>query len=101
MASASTVAVVVPSPATSLVLLATSFTSLAPMFSKGQASSTSLATDTPSLVTPGLPHFLSMITVRPEGPSVTFTARASWPTPAWIFRQAASSKRSCFAICRS
>jgi hypothetical protein len=33
MASASTVAVVVPSPATSLVLLATSFTSCAPMFS--------------------------------------------------------------------
>src|SRR5947209_3119461 len=50
---ASTVAVVVPSPATSLVLVATSFTSWAPMFSKGFSSSTSLALVTPSLVMVG------------------------------------------------
>ena len=55
MASASTTDVVVPSPALSPVFLATSTTILAPMFSKGDSSSTSLATDTPSLVTAGPP----------------------------------------------
>ena len=53
--SASRVAVVVPSPATSLVLTATSRTSWAPMFSTGFSSSTSLATVTPSLVISGAP----------------------------------------------
>jgi len=43
------VAVVVPSPATSDVLLATSFTICAPMFSSGSFNSISLATVTPSL----------------------------------------------------
>src|SRR3990167_5592167 len=42
------VAVVVPSPAESLVLLAASLTSWAPMFSNGSARSISLATETPS-----------------------------------------------------
>src|SRR5438105_3443262 len=41
------VAVVVPSPATSLVFCATAFTSLAPMFSNGSARSISLLTVTP------------------------------------------------------
>src|SRR4028118_1475961 len=41
MARASTVAVVVPSPATSLVLVAISLASCAPMFSYGSSSSTS------------------------------------------------------------
>ena len=77
MAWANTVAVVVPSPATSDVLVATSFTIWAPMFSTGSGSSTSLATVTPSLVTVGLPNFLSMTTLRPLGPSVAFTASAS------------------------
>src|SRR6266478_3140646 len=45
MACASTVAVVVPSPATSLVLEATSRTICAPMFSSGSRSSISLATE--------------------------------------------------------
>ena len=54
-ACASTVAVVVPSPATSLVLVAASLSSWAPMFSKGSASSISLATVTPSCVTVGAP----------------------------------------------
>ena len=53
MACASTVAVVVPSPASSEVLEATSFTSCAPMFSNLSLSSISLATDTPSLVIVG------------------------------------------------
>jgi hypothetical protein len=53
--AASTVAAVVPSPALSAVFLATCCTIFAPMLAKGQASSTSLATVTPSLVTCGLP----------------------------------------------
>src|SRR6266487_5273240 len=65
MACASTVAVVVPSPARSEVLVATSFTIWAPMFSISSSSSTSFATVTPSLVTVGLPNFLSMTTFRP------------------------------------
>jgi hypothetical protein len=55
---ASTVAVVVPSPALSLVLEATSLTICAPMFCSLSLSSISLATDTPSLVTVGAPNAL-------------------------------------------
>src|SRR6266550_1047632 len=89
IACASTVAVVVPSPARSEVLVATSFTIWAPMFSISSSSSTSFATVTPSLVTVGLPNFLSMTTFRPLGPSVTFTASASLSTPR--FRRARAS----------
>ena len=81
MACASTVAVVVPSPAMSLVLLATSRTICAPMFSVASFRSISLATVTPSLVIVGDPNFLSSTTLRPLGPRVTFTASASWFTP--------------------
>src|SRR5205823_600069 len=81
IACASTVAVVVPSPAISEVLVATSFTIWAPMFSTGSSSSISLATVTPSLVIVGFPNFFSMTTLRPFGPRVTFTASASWSTP--------------------
>ena len=52
---ASTVAVVVPSPARSEVFEATSLTSFAPMFSKRSSRSISLLTVTPSLVTVGPP----------------------------------------------
>src|SRR5262245_30176483 len=97
-ASASTMAVVVPSPATSLVLLATSFTSLAPMFSKGSTSSISLLTVTPSLVMSGPPKERCSTTWRPEGPIVTFTVRLSFWTPERILRLALSSKRSCLAM---
>ena len=79
---ASTVAVVVPSPATSEVLVATSFTICAPMFSTPSSSSTSFATETPSLVTCGEPNLRSSTTLRPLGPRVTFTALASLSTPA-------------------
>ena len=58
IAWASTVAVVVPSPARSEVLVATSFTICAPMFSSGSSSSISLATVTPSLVTVGRAELL-------------------------------------------
>ena len=81
IACASTVAVVVPSPATSLVLEATSRTICAPMFSNLSSSSISFATVTPSLVTRGAPNDLSSTTLRPFGPSVTFTALARMSTP--------------------
>src|SRR6266853_2047541 len=76
MDSARIVAVVVPSPATSEVLDATSRTSWAPIFSYGSSSSISFATVTPSLVIVGLPNFLSRLTLRPDGPSVALTAFA-------------------------
>ena len=88
---ASTVAVVVPSPATSSVFLATSFTNSAPMRSYGSSRSISLAIDTPSLVIVGAPHFLSSTTLRPFGPRVTRTASASLFIPASRPRRASSS----------
>ncbi len=84
MAWARTVAVVVPSPATSEVLLATSLTIWAPMFSNLSFSSISLATDTPSLVMVGAPKERSRTTLRPLGPRVTLTASARTFTPATI-----------------
>ena len=97
IAWASTVAVVVPSPALSEVFVATSFTICAPMFSSGSDSSISLATVTPSLVTVGAPNFLSMTTLRPLGPSVTLTASASWSTPRFSAARASVLKCSSFA----
>src|SRR5262245_10473520 len=99
MACASTVAVVVPSPAVSDVLLATSRTICAPMFSSGSFSSISFATVTPSLVIVGEPNFLSSTTLRPLGPRVTFTASASWLTPRRIACRDCSPYTICFAMC--
>src|SRR5215468_11039555 len=81
IAAASTVAVVVPSPAASADLEATSRTIWAPMFSNLSSSSISLATVTPSLVMRGAPNDLSSTTLRPFGPSVTRTALARVSTP--------------------
>src|SRR5262245_55382952 len=100
IAWASTVAVVVPSPATSEVLEATSRTICAPMFSYLSLSSISLATVTPSLVIVGLPNFLSMTTLRPLGPSVAFTAAAITVTPLRSELRASSSNLSCFGMDR-
>src|SRR2546430_729549 len=97
IACASTVAVVVPSPAISEVLVATSFTIWAPMFSISSSSSISLATVTPSLVTVGLPNFFSMTTLRPLGPSVTFTASASLSTPRFKRARASTLNSRYFA----
>src|SRR3954462_2794994 len=47
--------------------------------------------DTPSLVIVGAPNFFSRTTLRPFGPSVTFTASASLLTPASRPRRASSS----------
>ena len=95
---ASTVAVVVPSPAMSSVFLATSLTSSAPIFSHGSSSSISLAIDTPSLVMVGAPHFFSRTTLRPRGPSVTLTASARVFMPRSSPRRASSSNAIIFAM---
>src|SRR5712692_3944616 len=98
MACASTVAVVVPSPAMSDVLLATSRSICAPMFSSGSLRSISLATVTPSLVIVGDPNFLSRTTLRPFGPRVTLTASASWLMPRSTACRECSPYTICFAI---
>src|SRR4029079_11902164 len=90
MACASSVAVVVPSPAVSLVLEASSRRICAPMFSNLSSSSISFATVTPSLVERGAPNDFSKITLRPFGPSVTLTALARISTPR-IMRSRASA----------
>src|SRR5919109_978097 len=90
IACASTVAVVVPSPATSLVAVATSRTSWAPWFSKTSSTSISRAIVTPSFVIVGAPNFLSSTTYRPLGPSVTLTASARMLTPRSSERRASS-----------
>ena len=98
IACASTVAVVVPSPATSLVLVATSLTSCAPRFSKESSNSISLAIVTPSLVISGVPNFLSKTTFLPLGPSVTLTVSANLLTPASSAVLASAPNLISFAI---
>ncbi len=98
MAWARTVAVVVPSPATSSVFFATSLTSSAPIFSYGSSSSISLAMETPSLVIVGAPHFFSRTTLRPFGPRVTLTASARMFIPRSSARRAFSSNAMIFAM---
>src|ERR1700758_4199189 len=95
---AMTVAVVVPSPTMSLVLIAASLTSCAPMFSNWSFRWISLAIVTPSLVTTGEPVIFSRIALRPLGPSVEETASASWSTPASSKARASAPKRSSLAI---
>src|SRR5206468_5092618 len=99
MDSARTVAVVVPSPAMSEVLEATSRTSWAPTFSRASLSSISFATVTPSLVESGEPNLFSRTTLRPLGPRVTLTASASLFTPRRIdWRQSSEYVISLAAI---
>src|SRR5208282_4633520 len=93
----STVAVVVPSPALSLVFEATWRTICAPMFSNLSSSSISLATVTPSLVMRGAPYDLSRTTLRPFGPSVTFTALLRTSTPRSILSRASEENLTSFA----
>gem|GEM_PF-2051040 len=76
IASASTVAVVVPSPAASFVFEAASLMIEAQIFSNLSSSSISFATVTPSLVTVGPPYDFSRITFLHLGHIVTLTASA-------------------------
>ncbi len=98
MLCAKTVAVVVPSPATSFVFVDTSFTSLAPMFSNASSNSMSFAIVTPSFVINGAPKLLSKTTFLPFGPSVTFTVSASLFTPSNNFFLASSPYSISFDI---
>src|SRR6202045_4506471 len=98
IACASTVAVVVPSPAMSLVFCATSRTICAPMFSNLSSSSISLATVTPSLVMRGAPNDLSSTTLRPLGPSVTRTALVRMSTPRNIRSRASTENFTSLAL---
>ena len=91
-ALASTVAVVVPSPASELVTLEACFTIWAPTSSKGSSSSTNSATVTPSLVTIGLDPVFLRITLLPLGPSVDATLSANLSTPTAILEDRASSQ---------
>src|SRR6202521_6426815 len=92
------VAVVVPSPATSLVFVATSRSSCAPVFSQGSLSSISRTIVTPSLVTVGEPNFFSRTTLRPLGPSVMRTACATVSIPFLRPWRASTSKATAFAM---
>src|SRR6202161_1797369 len=98
IAWASTVAVVVPSPTMSLVLIAASLTSWAPMFSNWFFRWISRAIVTPSLVTTGDPVIFSRMALRPLGPSVDLTASASWSTPSSSRARASAPKRSSLAM---
>ena len=80
-ACARSVAVVVPSPASSFVFEETSLTSCAPIFSNGLSSSISFAIVTPSFVISGAPYFLSRTTFLPFGPSVILTVSANLSIP--------------------
>src|SRR5205814_9709726 len=93
------VAVVVPSPATSFVLVATSRKSCAPVFSIASLSSISRTIVTPSLVTVGAPNFFSSTTLRPLGPSVMRTAWATVSMPVLRCCRASTSNVTVFAIC--
>src|SRR3979490_1425275 len=97
IACASTVAVVVPSPASSEVLEATSFTICAPIFSNLSFSSISFATDTPSFVMVGAPKLFSSTALRPFGPSVALTALARTFTPLNMRWRASSLNLTSFA----
>src|SRR5690349_1267144 len=98
IAWAKTVAVVVPSPTTPLVFIATSLTSWAPMFANGSRSWISRAIVTPSFVIVGGPVSFSRTALRPLGPSVTLTASASAFTPDSSNRRASSLNRSSLAM---
>src|ERR1700686_697764 len=67
------------------------------MFSNLSSSSISLATVTPSLVIRGAPNDLSIMTLRPFGPSVTLTALLRISTPRSIRSRASEAKRTSLA----
>ncbi len=90
IACAKTVAVVVPSPAASLVLEAAWRIKETPVFSTWSSNSISLAMVTPSLMIWGAPNFFSSTTLRPLGPRVTATASARISIPLSRARRAFS-----------
>ena len=97
IAYANTVAVVVPSPATSFVLDAAWRIRQTPVFSKLSFRLISLAIVTPSLTICGVPNFLPSTTFRPLGPNVIDTASANVSIPFSNAFLASSSYRIVFA----
>ena len=93
------VAVVVPSPAISLVFIDASFIIDAPKFSIGSSKAISFAIVTPSLVISGLSYGLSITTFLPFGPSVIFTASQSTFAPFNILLRADSLNSIILLIC--
>mmetsp|Transcript_9237 Transcript_9237/g.29121 ORF Transcript_9237/g.29121 Transcript_9237/m.29121 type:complete len:213 (+) Transcript_9237:698-1336(+) len=98
IACASTVLVVVPSPALRSVLDATSTSSFTPTFCCGSESSISRAMVTPSFTISGAPYARSSTTFLPLGPSVTFTAFATMSIPSISFCRLTSSKSTVLAM---
>ena len=81
----SKIAVVVPSPTKSFVLVAASIKIEAPKFSYLSSKVIDLAIVTPSLTINGEPKSCSITTFLPLGPNVTFTAFANVFAPIVIF----------------
>ena len=98
IACARMVAVVVPSPAMSEVLEATSRTICAPMFSSGSFSSISLATVTPSLVMVGAAELFLENDVAALGAERDFHCVGQRLTPRRIAWREFSPVTICFAI---
>ena len=92
------VAVVVPSPALSLVLDATCSINFAPKLEIGFSRLISLATVDPSLTTSGEPNFCSITTFLALGPIVTLTASATVLTPFSIASRDSFEKLNCFGM---
>ena len=78
---AKTVAVVVPSPATSFVFAAAWRINNTPVFSMLSTNSICFAILTPSFIISGDPNLFSITTFRPFGPNVTATASVNIPIP--------------------
>ena len=97
IACASTVDVVVPSPASSFVFFDASFSNCAPILAKESSRSISFAIVTPSELTWGGPNFLSTITLRPLGPNVALTVLANASTPSFKWDLASSPNFISFA----
>ena len=91
-----TVDVVVPSPASTLVLADACLTICAAAFSTGSSRSTNFATVTPSLVIIGILPFSCKITFRPLGPRVDATLSAKTLTPFKILLCSSSLEEKCF-----
>ena len=92
------VAVVVPSPALSLVFDATCSINFAPKLDIGFSRLISLATVDPSLMMSGEPNFLSITTFFAFGPIVTLTAFATVFTPFSRASRDSFEKLNCLAM---
>ncbi len=98
MAYPRTVAVVVPSPAWSLVLLAASFNNSQPIDSNRSFKTVSRLTPTPSWITIGGPYSLQIATLVARGPRVEPTASVRVFAPRRTASRASISNLNSLAI---